>query len=297
MNLREAVLSGMMGLTIGDALGVPVEFKPRESLIEDPVVGMREHGTYDQPMGTWSDDSSMALCSMVSLTKNGLDTCDMRKRFEDWYYNAYMTPHGHTFDCGNTVSYAIEGKKGCDDVYDNGNGSLMRILPVAYYLYVHKELDLYSTVRAVSSITHAHDRSVLACAIYVSIAIGILNGETLKCSLSKTLDTFKGYPESCHYQRLYGIESLKESDIDSSGYVVSTLEASLWCLLNSNSYRESVLKAVNLGHDTDTTGAVTGGLAGLMYGYDSIPTDWLRVLVKRSLLEDVCIEYAVSLEN
>jgi ADP-ribosylglycohydrolase len=234
---------------------------------------------------------------MVSLTKKGLDIPDMRKRFEYWYYNAYMTPHGKVFDCGITVSYAIENKIGCNDVYDNGNGSLMRILPIAYYLYVHRELDLYDTVRAVSSITHAHDRSILACAIYVNIALGILNGETLKCSLSKTLDVFKSYPEFCHFQRLYDIENLQESDIDSGGYVVSTLEASLWCILNSKSYQESVLKAVNLGDDTDTTGAVVGGLSGLIYGYNSIPADWLKVLAKRNSLENICIEYAVSLEN
>lgn len=295
MNLKEKILSGMMGLAIGDALGVPVEFSSREELQESPVIDMLDYGTHNQPRGTWSDDTSMAFCTVVSLTEKGLDIQDIRKRFEDWYYNDYMTPHGYVFDCGITVANAIRNHKGCTDVYSNGNGSLMRILPIAYYLYLHKDLNLYDTVKEVSSITHAHDRSILGCAIYVHIAISLIKDKPLKESIIHALDTFKDYPEFYHYQDLYNLENLQESDINSSGYVVSTLKASLWCLLHTSNYKRLLLKAVNLGNDTDTVGAVCGGLAGLIYGYNSIPTDWLKVLVKRELLENLCNDYAKSL--
>lgn len=295
MNLKEKILSGMMGLAIGDALGVPVEFSSREELQESPVADMLDYGTHNQPRGTWSDDTSMAFCTVVSLTEKGLDIQDIRKRFEDWYYNDYMTPHGYVFDCGITVANAIRNHKGCTDVYSNGNGSLMRILPIAYYLYLHKDLNLYDTVKEVSSITHAHDRSILGCAIYVHIAISLIKDKPLKESIIHALDTFKDYLEFYHYQDLYNLENLQESDINSSGYVVSTLKASLWCLLHTSNYKRLLLKAVNLGNDTDTVGAVCGGLAGLIYGYNSIPTDWLKILVKRELLENLCNDYAKSL--
>lgn len=295
MDLKEKILSGMMGLAIGDALGVPVEFSSREQLQKNPVTDMLEYGTHNQPKGTWSDDSSMAFCTVISLTEKGLNIEDIRKRFEDWYYNDYMTPHGRVFDCGITVANAIRNRKGCDDVYSNGNGSLMRILPIAYYLYIHKELNLYDVVKEVSSITHSHDRSVLGCAIYVHIAISLIEGKPLKDSITHALYTYKDYPEFYHYQDLYNLENLQENDINSSGYVVSTLKASLWCLLSTSNYKDCVLKAVNLGDDTDTVGAVCGGLAGLIYGYNSIPIDWLKVLVNCKLLENLCNDYAKSL--
>lgn len=296
MDLKEKILSGMMGLAIGDALGVPVEFSSRKQLQENPVTDMLEYGTHNQPKGTWSDDSSMAFCTVVSLTEKSLNIEDIRKRFEDWYYNDYMTPNNQLFDCGYTVSNAIENKMGCDDVYSNGNGSLMRILPIAYYLYVHKELNLYDVVKEVSSITHAHDRSVLGCAIYVSIAISLIEEKPLKESIINALDTFKDYPEFYHYQDLYNLENLQENDITSSGYVVATLKASLWCLLKTSNYKDCVLKAVNLGDDTDTVGAVCGGLAGLIYGYDDIPNSWLQSLQRRRFLESICVDYATSLK-
>ncbi|MGN1411281.1 MAG: ADP-ribosylglycohydrolase family protein [Oscillospiraceae bacterium] len=296
MDLKEKILSGMMGLAIGDALGVPVEFSSREDLQKNPVTDMLEYGTHNQPKGTWSDDSSMAFCTVVSLAEKGLDIKDIRKRFEDWYYNDYMTPNNQLFDCGYTVSNAIRNHKGCDDVYSNGNGSLMRILPIAYYLYVHKELNLYDVVKEVSSITHAHDRSVLGCAIYVSIAISLIEEKPLKESIINALDTFKDYPEFYHYQDLYNLDNLQENDITSSGYVVATLKASLWCLLKTLNYKDCVLKAVNLGDDTDTVGAVCGGLAGLIYGYDDIPNSWLQSLQRRRFLESICVDYATHLE-
>lgn len=296
MDLKEKILSGMMGLAVGDALGVPVEFSSREELKENPVTDMLEYGTHNQPRGTWSDDTSMALCTLASLTENSLDIEDIRERFENWYYNDYMTPYGKVFDCGITIADAIENRKGCTDEYSNGNGSLMRILPIAYYLYAHKELNLYDVVKEVSSITHAHDRSVLGCAIYVYIAISIIDGKSLKDSIFNALDTFENYPEFYNYQDLYNIENLQEDDIDSSGYVVSTLKASLWCLLSTSNYKDCVLKAINLGDDTDTVGAVCGGLAGIIYGFDSIPHDWLDCLAKYNLLQSLCNDYAKSLK-
>ena len=150
----------------------------------------------------------------------------------------------------------------------------------------------------VSSLTHAHKRSVMACGIYISIAFRLLDGEAVEKAVSKGLAKAVSYykkKEDCkaelhHFQRILepGFKELPESQIRSSGYVVDTLEAALWCLLNTDSFKECVLKAVNLGEDTDTVAAVAGGLAGIHYGYKSIPHEWLDQIVKKELIVEIC---------
>ena len=168
-------------------------------------------------------------------------------------------------------------KKGCGehDIYSNGNGSLMRILPLAFTDANFNDVD------NVSSITHAHAISKEACRIYVTIARKLLEKQDLKSIL-------EDLTVSDDYQRIKNLDKVKEDRIQSSGYVVHTLEASLWCLLNTDSYRDAVIKAVNLGDDTDTTGAVTGGLAGIIYGFDAIPKEWIDILQNKELI-DSCI--------
>jgi len=318
-----------MGLCIGDALGVPVEFKRREYLTSNPVTDMFGFGSHNQPIGTWSDDTSMTLCLLHSLSK-GLNYTDIASKFQSWLHNGDYTPHGEVFDIGMTTISAIERfsngiepiKCGGSKEHDNGNGSLMRILPLAFYIYTTYGGDFYNTspevtnevfevIHNVSSITHEHKRSHIACGIYITIAI-----EMLYCNDSSTavgasnciyagLQKAKMYYESktdyktelMHYERLYldNFKNLHVDSIKSSGYVVDTLEAALWCVLNTNNYRDCVLKAVNLGSDTDTVAAIAGGLAGIYYGLNSIPQEWVSQIVRLGYIKDLCRILDISL--
>jgi ADP-ribosyl-[dinitrogen reductase] hydrolase len=313
------IKNGIMGLCVADALGVPVEFSNRETLKKNPVIDMRGFGTYNQPAGTWSDDTSMTLCLMDSLT-NRLDYDDLMKKFLAWLDESAYTPHGETFDVGNTTRVALrrfsEGKHpiecGGKTEYDNGNGSLMRVLPILFYLRAkygskfHKVDEAFDIIHNISSLTHAHKRSKIACGIYISIANQIIEKRDINLSVNLGLEEALGYyrrkPEFADelqfFRRLEGehFEKLLENEIRSSGYVVDTLEAAIWCLRNTTSYKDCVLMAVNLGEDTDTVGAVAGGLAGLYYGYESIPKEWLDVIVKRENIESLCDSLSKSLK-
>ncbi len=288
----------LLGTAVGDALGVPVEFKQRTYLKANPVTDMLEFGTHRQPKGTWSDDTSLMLCLAESIVE-GLDLNKLAQKFVAWKNDNLWTPHGWVFDIGIGTRVAIERLEegelpelaGGFEEFDNGNGSLMRILPLILYT---KDLDIdqrFEWTKKVSSITHAHVRSIMACFYYLEFAKKIIEGKgkfeayaELQSELFQYFQSRKINPlEIQKFSRLLfdDISLLQEDQIQSSGYVIHTLEASIWCLLTTNSYTEAVLKAVNLGHDTDTTGAVTGGLAGLIYGLEAIPTEWLNVLARK----------------
>lgn len=312
---KETIRAGILGVCVGDALGVPVEFRPRASLKADPVTGMRGYGTHNQPPGTWSDDSSLTLCLLESLC-DGYDPKRAARSFEKWLLEAYWTPHGQVFDVGGTTQSAIiaYGRKvdprdaGGAGERDNGNGSLMRTLPVAFLIDSLEIEHLIPIACDVSRLTHAHPRSQLACVIYVLTAAGMTLWPRLKDIRqmvanavidSGIMDRPEFAAERPHFQRIVSgqIMNAHESEIRSSGYVVDTLEAALWCLATTGSYREAVLKAVNLGGDTDTVGAVTGGLAGVLYGLDSIPREWLDVLARRADIEALCDRFVASLRD
>lgn len=180
---------------------------------------------------------------------------------------------------------------------DNGNGSLMRILPLVFYLLDKPIKERFDITKKVSSITHGHIRSVIACFYYLEFALKILAGkdkfeiyQNLQTEISNHLTSLTINPaEIAIFDRLLKgkIAKLDEGEIQSSGYVLHTLEASIWCLLTTDNYKEAVLKAVNLGSDTDTTGAVTGGLAGLLYGLDNIPKKWITQLARKEDIENL----------
>lgn len=298
-----------MGLCVGDALGVPVEFSSRPERVKSPVTSMLGYGTWDQPPGTWSDDSSLTFCLAECLC-TGFSLEALASSFWRWYHEAYWTAWGEVFDIGNTTHIAIMNfhrgvsplECGGKSENSNGNGSLMRILPLAY---CHKTLDfpeLISRTHQVSCITHAHLRSQIACGIYISIAVCLLQGLEPKSAYLQGLKNIESIyaaaeytSELSHFKRVFSgeIANLPEDSIRSSGYVIDTLEASLWCLLNSSSYTQAVLKAVNLGGDTDTTAAVTGGLAGIYYTVENIPLEWINQIARK---EDI-INLAARLET
>lgn len=304
------VRDGLIGLAIGDALGVPVEFMTRKEIGANPVSSMREYGTHQQPKGTWSDDTSLTLALADSLGQHrGVDYKDIMDKFSHWLMYADYTAWGKVFDVGAATSRAImnygRGEKPIEcgglSEYDNGNGSLMRILPVAYYLCFGAEqeiTDQMSLVHQVSSLTHRHPRSLMGCGIYVMAAKKLITTEMplTECITQGVKEAFDYYDsamaeETESYRRLRDIgkfKSLQENEIQSSGYVVHTLEAAFWCLLNSDSYEQCVLKAVNLGDDTDTVGAVAGGLAGIYYGISRMPAEWLDTIARLDYIEEIC---------
>ncbi|MGE5417100.1 MAG: ADP-ribosylglycohydrolase family protein [Acidobacteriota bacterium] len=312
--MSNRVLEGFLGLCVGDALGVPVEFVSRDQLLKLPVTNMTGFGTHNQPPGTWSDDSSLSFCLAESLC-NGFDIVDISQRFVRWYVDGYWTPHGIVFDIGNATLQAInriisgckpEDAGGKTDG-DNGNGSLMRILPLAYYLLRFDDIETrMKIVHDVSAITHGHIRSKMACVLFIELAISILKGKNKIEAYNDVIKQFESIysydlytTELIHFKNIISgkIDNLERYKISSSGYVIHTLEASIWCLLNSGDYKEAVLKAVNLGDDTDTTAAVTGGLAGIYYGMGSIPKEWIDVLARKDDIFALCERFAKNMNT
>lgn len=302
-NYNYLVKSVILGHAVGDALGVPVEFCTREELDANPVADMRGFGTYPYPAGTWSDDTSMSLCTLEAFSHKDWNLSKIMYNFVKWLDQGEFTPQGVCFDVGNTSRESIlrymQGANphecGGSEEYDNGNGSLMRIHVAALYAYVNKvrEWDWFALIDNISALTHAHDRSKAACLIYATVFNFIMMEKTkdkVREGLKFAADDLSFLPEIEHYERLFkpDFEHLSRDEIKSSGYVVDTLEAALWCLLTTDNYRDCVLKAVNLGEDTDTVAAIAGGLASALYGYDAIPKDWLDTLAKREYIEEMC---------
>ncbi|MDR1918229.1 MAG: ADP-ribosylglycohydrolase family protein [Tannerellaceae bacterium] len=294
----------LLGVSVGDALGVPVEFKSREELKLHPVSDMMGYGTYYQAAGTWSDDSSLTFCLAEALTE-GFSVEKIGENFVKWRYQNYWTARGEVFDVGIATDSAIariaKGIRadlaGGRNASDNGNGSLMRIAPLLFYIGNRPIEERFSLTSKVSSVTHGHIRSLIACFYYLEFARQIVEGRE-KFKIYKKLQTdIPAYLSSIAveqreialFDRLLKdhIYELPEEDIQSSGYVLHTLEASIWCLLSTTNYKDAVLKAVNLGGDTDTTAAVSGGLAGLLYGVDEIPLNWREQIARKDDIEDL----------
>jgi ADP-ribosylglycohydrolase len=298
------IQSALFGVVIGDALGVPHEFSPPETLRDNPVNDMVGYGTYNLPAGTWSDDSSLTFCLAESLC-SGYNTDHMGELFVKWYYQDYWTATGEVFDIGigtrNALYKIKNGTKaelaGGREENDNGNGSLMRILPLVFAIKDLPIKERFERTKHVSSITHGHIRAVMSCFYYLEFAKQLIEGKT-KFDIYRTLQTSIplffteigiDQAEIEYFNRLLkaNIADLPLSEIRSGGYVIETIEACIWCILTTENYKEAVHKAVNLGHDTDTTAAVTGGLAGLLYGFDGIPSEWIDALARKSDIEEL----------
>lgn len=299
-SISELAEGALLGLAVGDALGVPVEFTSREERRRDPVTGMRAGGTWQQPAGTWSDDSSLSFCLAEALCRPLFDPDDLGPLFLAWYREGRWTAHGKYFDIGGTTGEALQRiaagvrpiRAGSTDERSNGNGALMRIMPLAFTLREEPDpIIRWTMTRRVTSVTHGHIRAAMASFLLVEYALFLLEGLEPReaysrfCGtiLKKLQDLELPFDEILHFDHILSgvLADMPEEDIRSGGYVVHTLEAALWCLLHEEHYRDAVLKAVNLGGDTDTTAAVCGGLAGLAWGTASIPGEWLETLARR----------------
>ena len=313
--MKKDWVNGMMGVVVGDALGMPVQFSDRVELKMNPVKTMEGYGTYNMPPGTWSDDSSMALATLDSIReKGGVDYSDIMERFIKWAFFGEYTPTGKAFDQGNTCIEAIckyiqeKDYRTCGKTGEsaNGNGALMRIMPACLYGYEkvqREEWDLKQAVECVhqiSALTHNHLRSKIACGIYFFMIKNIIEGdnsllERLQNGVDEAVDFYHGdivnYVELAHYTRLLCLDEFAkcgEDTIKNTGYVVDSLEAAIWGLITTDTLEECLLKVVNLGGDSDTIGAIAGGLACLFYGYDSVPKKWRNQIIKEKEIIALC---------
>lgn len=293
--LDSRIAGGLLGLAVGDAAGVPFEGISRSNFKWNTVPRhkFKGFGTHKQPPGTWSDDTSMTMCLVHSIIDmNGkVVPEDVMNKFMDWYFYAQYTATGNVFDCGLICQHAIESWRyqvpiemcARKDERANGNGALMRILPLAFL--PETEDDLRKDVYSVAGLTHGHPVSQLCCTIYVMAAREMFLGEKDKEAALRA-GFKKGYEDSCacHFPEIKAIEKnihmKSPKAIKSDGYVVNTLTAAFWCFLHTNSYEKCVRAAINLGYDTDTTAAVAGGLAGIYYGFEKIPKYYLENLAK-----------------
>lgn len=315
MDLIDKIKGGIFGLAVGDALGVPVEFKSREYLRIHPIKDLTGYGTWNQPLGTWSDDTSLTLCLCEALTVD-YDIELIGKLFVNWYQKGYWGAHHKVFDIGLTTRESLDRiSKGESAKFsgnfleeNNGNGSLMRILPLVYFLKDVTDLHkIYTIIKEVSSITHSHFRSCFSCFIYCFLGICILNTNNKEIAYQKMQKEIQSFIKTKNFNidelKLFDkilqnkIWSLRENEIKSSGYVLDALEASLWSFYKTSTYEEAVLKAVNLGKDTDTTGAITGGLAGLHYGFFQIPEFWKFRIARYNDIETLVRKFVVKIQE
>lgn len=304
------VKDSLYGFIVGDAMGVPIEFEDREKLINKPVTSMLGYGSHDVEAGVYSDDTSMTLATMDSIIKqNGIiNYNDIADKFCNWVNNNEYTATNKVFDIGMTTKYALikyfnnkidATMCGGTNINENGNGSLMRMLPIALYCFyknIKDDNEIFTLVKNSSSITHAHDISILGCYIYVRYVISLLETKNKISSYNfiKKLDYSMFIEEvKLEYSRILfsDISILNINDINSNGYVVDTLEAVFWIVLNCSSYNESIIGAINLGGDTDTIGAITGSIAGILYGYDNISKRWISKLKNKDYIDEIIIKF------
>lgn len=256
-----------VGLFIGDALGTPVEFKERDEY--EPVTNMRGGGAFRLQPGEWTDDGSMAFALAESLIEyDALEPSDVLDRWLRWHDDGDYSVTGKCFDIGKTTWLALTHYRennnaltcGQDGTFAAGNGSIMRNAPIV--LKFLEEPEYAQEMAALQSrLTHAHTECIAGCKNLTDICIKAINGapkeELFDCNKLRALD---------------------RSVISSSGYVLHTLMAAKWAVAKTDNFHDALLLAVNLGDDADTVGAVTGQIAGALYGYGSIPHDWLNVL-------------------
>ncbi len=296
---RQKIAGGLMGLLVGDALGVPYEFKPpqvipswKEIEFIPPVDFQR---TYPQvPPGTWSDDGAQALVLLDSLLScDKLDLNDFGQRLLRWHEEGYFAVDESLFDIGIQTSQSLLAIRsgippqnaGGQDPWSNGNGSLMRVLPLALW---HKGSDeeLIRDARLQSTVTHAHLRSQLCCALYCLWARRIIEGDKFPWKAA-----IEAVQKSCQKERKaveeleWNIRPSELTEGSGSGYVVDCLHSAHLVMQRCRSYEDVVKTAVSLGNDTDTTAAVSGGVAGLREGLDAIPQRWLNALRGAEMVE------------
>ena len=295
MDTRERFRGALLGLAVGDAVGTTLEFKRPDSF--KPITGMVGGGPFDLRPGEWTDDTSMALCLAASLVEcGGFDPRDQMQRYIRWWREGYMASNGQCFDIGNATAGALrrfqatgDPFSGSTDAHSAGNGSIMRLAPVPLFFIADPELAIQRSGES-SRTTHSAATCVDACRFLGTLIVGAVNGESKETLLSPNYSPVLGiWAQHPLHPQIAAIAegSFKRKhppEIRGTGFVVDSLEAALWAFWNSGNFRDGCLKAVNLGDDADTTGAVYGQIAGAYYGEAGIPMEWRsRLALKQTI--------------
>lgn len=286
----------LLGLAVGDAIGTAVEFKARGSF--PPLTDMVGGGVFNLKPGQWTDDTSMALCLAESLVeKNGFDALDQMNRYLAWYEHGYLSSTGTCFDIGNATRQALEKFKatgkpmsGSTHPSSAGNGSLMRLAPVAMF-YAPGQAKAQAYAGKSSRTTHGAKECVEACELFAGMLVSALSGAEKETIL------FESSVAGIASEKIRAIARGEYRDksaqhIRGNGYVVDALEAALWCFWTTDTFSEAVLLAANLGDDADTTAAICGQVAGAYYGQSGIPVPWLDKLCLREKIIDLAEQLA-----
>ncbi len=281
----------LLGLAVGDAIGTTVEFMPRGSF--KPVTGMVGGGPFRLKPGEWTDDTSMALCLATSLVeRGGFDALDQMQHYCRWMEEGYLSSNGRCFDVGVTIRRALRQFKlssnpfsGSVDPDTAGNGCLMRLAPVP--MFYHPDRDAVISMSGESArTTHGALECIEASQLFGAMLNQALSGATREGILSgHGINTLTSPGVQAIARGEY--RQKPESAIRGSGYVVKSLEAALWCFLNTDTFADAVLRAANLGHDADTTAAICGQAAGAYYGASAIPASWIARLALLAQIEDL----------
>ncbi len=291
MNLRHRFRGSLFGLAAGDAVGTSVEFQPRGTF--EPLTDMIGGGPFELAPGAWTDDTSMALCLATSLLERGaFDAKDQLERYCRWVDEGYLSSTGSCFDVGGTVASALGRFRKSGDPYSGspdprsaGNGCIMRLAPISMFFF--EDVAAVERYAADSSrTTHGAGECVDACRLLGRIIWRALRGDTKDEVLLGDRESFAGEPKIAAIAR-GDVLRKGESHVRGSGYVVESLEAALWSFARTDSFRDAILTAANLGDDADTTAAVCGQVAGAHYGEPGIPPEWLDRLVMRAEIADL----------
>lgn len=290
---EERIKGSLLGVVVGDALGCPYEFQSKEQFTKRIT-------DFEYVNNIFTEDTSLTLCTVEALVEKGYNLSEIAKLFLKWFNEGYWSSDGkNTIGVGLGIAEALTRMKKMNlveqpelagNIYEmsNCNGSLMRILPIVLFSLNQTLENLLESVHKGSMITHAHPRSQMACGIYALFLREIFDNNNAIVAYSHSIELAKNYyqkvfPQEINsFKRIFSGEllSLSIDKIKTSGYVVDTLEASLWCVLHYSNFQDTVLGAVNMGGDTDTIGAITGSIAGCIYGVDTIPQEWLSKITR-----------------
>lgn len=282
----------ILGGAIGDAYGAPFEYGPAKGTFTPSWTSAEETGfglIGRAPKGTWTDDTSMTIATIDSLHDNNgnVNTADMLTKYANWISNGDYTIDGICMDYGRTTIKAVTQGHGCNDAHSNGNGSLMRISPLALTNANDNE------IMQISATTHAHPIAMQACVQWVHALRLILNGKPAETAFTESSDYMLTHGLKPVSERFSIIGDLPISEINGSGYVVSTMEAAAWSVINSHDYESAVYNACSLGGDTDTIACIAGSAAGIIYGLDNpngIPSEWVHDLRGMNLIDNAINE-------
>ncbi len=298
MNEPDRFRGCLLGLAAGDAVGTTVEFKSRGSF--PPVTDMVGGGPFGLQPGEWTDDTSMALCLAESLLHvGGFDAKDQMDRYCKWWRDGHLSSNGQCFDIGNTVMSALQHYEesgdpfsGSTDPFSAGNGSIMRLAPVPMFYSPDADSVMHYCGES-SRTTHGAAECIDACKFF-GLALTRALGGASKNEIIANRDHVHVASEAIKDIANGSYLDKSEDEIKGDGYVVRSLEAALWCFANTDSFEEAILKAVNLGDDADTTGAVCGQIAGAFYGESEIPQQWLQKLMLADKIRDFADQLRLS---